>query len=103
MPLPVVPALVTGCGENRATDGPALLRRHIQDTLDLIEFANGPVTSGWGRKRAQMGHPRPFGLTHIGVGNEENLPDAFSARRATAWSDYDLRVKVTKLAGAEAS
>ena len=80
MALPVVPALVTGCGENRATDDPALLRRHIQDTLDLIEFANGPVTSGWGRKRAQMGHPRPFGLTHIEVGNEENLPDEFFAR-----------------------
>ncbi|MEU7281679.1 alpha-L-arabinofuranosidase C-terminal domain-containing protein [Streptomyces sp. NPDC045431] len=80
MPLPVVPALVTGCGQNQATDDPALLKRHIQDTLDLIEFANGPVTSEWGRKRAAMGHPRPFGLTHLAVGNEENLPDAFFAR-----------------------
>jgi alpha-L-arabinofuranosidase len=80
MPLPVVPALVTGCGQNRATDDPALLRRHIQDTLDLIEFANGPATSPWGRKRAEMGHPAPFGLTHIGVGNEENLPDEYFAR-----------------------
>ncbi|GAA3045190.1 alpha-L-arabinofuranosidase C-terminal domain-containing protein [Streptomyces roseofulvus] len=80
MPLPVVPALVTGCGQNQATDDPALLKRHIQDTLDLIEFANGPVTSPWGRKRAEMGHPKPFGLTHLGVGNEENLPDAFFAR-----------------------
>ncbi|MEJ3746153.1 alpha-L-arabinofuranosidase C-terminal domain-containing protein [Actinomycetes bacterium KLBMP 9797] len=79
MPLPVVPALVTGCGQNRATDDEALLRRHIQDTLDLIEFANGPVTSTWGKLRADMGHPRPFGLTHIGVGNEENLPDQFFA------------------------
>ncbi|GAA2502276.1 alpha-L-arabinofuranosidase C-terminal domain-containing protein [Winogradskya humida] len=79
MPLPVVPALVTGCGQNRATDDPALLRRHIQDTLDLIEFANGPVTSTWGRVRAKMGHPRPFGLTSIAVGNEENLPDAYWA------------------------
>ncbi|HZB33124.1 MAG TPA: alpha-L-arabinofuranosidase C-terminal domain-containing protein [Streptosporangiaceae bacterium] len=80
MPLPVVPALVTGCGQNRATDDPELLRRHVQDTLDLIEFANGPVTSTWGRQRAEMGHPRPFGLTHIGIGNEENLPDAFFER-----------------------
>ncbi|CAM3299418.1 alpha-L-arabinofuranosidase C-terminal domain-containing protein [Kibdelosporangium persicum] len=80
MPLPVVPALVTGCGQNRATDDPALLQRHIQDTLDLIEFANGPVTSTWGRKRAEMGHPAPFNLTHIGVGNEENLPNEFFAR-----------------------
>ncbi|UUU35165.1 carbohydrate binding domain-containing protein [Streptomyces sp. CA-210063] len=80
MPLPVVPALVTGCGQNKATDDDALLQRHIQDTLDLIEFANGPVTSEWGKKRAQMGHPRPFHLTHLGVGNEENLPDEFFAR-----------------------
>ncbi|MFF3348568.1 alpha-L-arabinofuranosidase C-terminal domain-containing protein [Streptomyces sp. NPDC002779] len=80
MPLPVVPALVTGCGQNRATDDEALLQRHIQDTLDLIEFANGPATSTWGKKRAEMGHPRPFGLTHLAVGNEENLPDEFFAR-----------------------
>ncbi|MFI5938225.1 alpha-L-arabinofuranosidase C-terminal domain-containing protein [Actinoplanes sp. NPDC051494] len=79
MPLPVVPALVTGCGQNRATDDAALLQRHIQDTLDLIEFANGPVTSTWGRLRAQMGHLRPFGLTHVAVGNEENLPEQYFA------------------------
>ncbi|MEU6252987.1 alpha-L-arabinofuranosidase C-terminal domain-containing protein [Streptomyces sp. NPDC047043] len=80
MPLPVVPALVTGCGQNKAVDDEALLKRHVQDTLDLIEFANGPVTSEWGRKRAQMGHPKPFQLTHIEVGNEENLPNEFFAR-----------------------
>jgi len=80
MPLPVVPALVTGCGQNKAVDDPALLKRHIQDTLDLIEFANGPVTSKWGGLRAEMGHPKPFHLTHIEVGNEENLPAEFFAR-----------------------
>ncbi|MDW4906866.1 alpha-L-arabinofuranosidase C-terminal domain-containing protein [Streptomyces sp. ADMS] len=80
MPLPVVPALVTGCGQNQAVVDEALLKRHIQDTLDLIEFANGSVTSEWGRKRAQMGHPKPFRLTHIEVGNEENLPNEFFAR-----------------------
>ncbi|MFE2420161.1 alpha-L-arabinofuranosidase C-terminal domain-containing protein [Streptomyces hokutonensis] len=80
MPLPVVPALVTGCGQNKAVDDPALLKRHIQDTLDLIEFANGPVTSKWGKLRAEMGHPKPFRLTHIEVGNEENLPAEFFAR-----------------------
>lgn len=80
MPLPVVPALVTGCGQNKAVVDDALLQRHIQDTLDLIEFANGPVTSTWGKKRARMGHPKPFHLTHLGVGNEENLPAEFMAR-----------------------
>ncbi|MFC5216015.1 alpha-L-arabinofuranosidase C-terminal domain-containing protein [Streptomyces coerulescens] len=80
MPLPVVPALVTGCGQNKAVDDEALLKRHIQDTLDLIEFANGPATSKWGKVRAEMGHPRPFRLTHIEVGNEENLPNEFFDR-----------------------
>ncbi|MGW0944523.1 alpha-L-arabinofuranosidase C-terminal domain-containing protein [Streptomyces sp. NPDC002623] len=92
MPLPVVPALVTGCGQNKATVDDALLKRHIQDTLDLIEFANGPVTSTWGKKRARMGHPKPFRLTHIEVGNEENLPTEFFARfkefRAAIEAEY---------------
>jgi alpha-N-arabinofuranosidase len=47
------------------------LHEYIQDALDLIEFANGPVTSPWGRLRAQMGHPAPFHLEMIGVGNEQ--------------------------------
>ncbi|MEB8336695.1 alpha-L-arabinofuranosidase C-terminal domain-containing protein [Streptomyces endophyticus] len=80
MPLPVVPALVTGCGQNKATDDDALLKRHIQDTLDLIEFANGPTSTKWGKLRAEMGHPKPFHLTHLEVGNEENLPNEFFAR-----------------------
>ncbi|MFF7563539.1 alpha-L-arabinofuranosidase C-terminal domain-containing protein [Streptomyces pseudovenezuelae] len=97
MPLPVVPALVTGCGQNKAVVDEALLKRHIQDTLDLIEFANGPASSTWGRKRAQMGHPKPFHLTHIEVGNEENLPEEFFARfkefRAAIQAKYpDIQV-----------
>jgi alpha-N-arabinofuranosidase len=43
----------------------------IQDALDLIEFANGPVTSEWGAKRAALGHPEPFHLKMIGIGNEQ--------------------------------
>ena len=78
-PVPVLPALVTGCGQNRATVDDALLQRHIQDALDLIEFANGPATSEWGAKRAAMGHPASFGLKRIAIGNEENLPDAYFA------------------------
>jgi len=46
-------------------------KEYIQDALDLIEFANGPATSPWGKVRAQMGHPKPFHLTMIGVGNEQ--------------------------------
>jgi alpha-L-arabinofuranosidase len=44
---------------------------YIQDALDLIEFANGPVTSEWGAKRAAVGHPKLFNLKMLGVGNEQ--------------------------------
>ena len=47
------------------------LDEYIQDALDLVEFANGPVTSRWGRMRADMGHPAPFNLKMIGIGNEQ--------------------------------
>lgn len=47
------------------------LDSYIQDALDLIEFANGPVTSTWGKVRADMGHPAPFNLKYIGIGNEQ--------------------------------
>lgn len=43
----------------------------IQDALDLLEFANGPPHSPWGARRAEMGHPQPFGLHRLEIGNEE--------------------------------
>lgn len=43
---------------------------YIQDAIDLIEFANGPTNSTWGAKRAALGHPEPFHLKMIGIGNE---------------------------------
>ena len=47
------------------------LQPYIDDCLDLIEFANGPATSKWGKVRADMGHPEPFNMKYIGVGNEQ--------------------------------
>lgn len=44
---------------------------YVQDALDLIEFANGPVDSKWGALRAKMGHPEPFGMDYLSVGNEQ--------------------------------
>lgn len=44
---------------------------YIQDAIDLVEFANGSVESPWGRVRAEMGHPAPFNLKYIGIGNEQ--------------------------------
>jgi len=46
-------------------------QNYIQDALDLIEFANGPVTSKWGKLRADMGHPEPFNLELLAIGNEQ--------------------------------
>ncbi|WP_421870388.1 alpha-L-arabinofuranosidase C-terminal domain-containing protein [Marinoscillum sp.] len=47
------------------------LQPYIQDALDLIEFANGSVDTKWGKLRADMGHPEPFNMKMIGVGNEQ--------------------------------
>ena len=46
------------------------LDEYIQDALDLIEFANGSTNTQWGKLRAEMGHPEPFNLKMLGVGNE---------------------------------
>ena len=59
------------------------LDSYIQDALDLIEFANGAPTTKWGKVRADMGHPEPFNLKYLGVGNEQwDYKDnpAFTAR-----------------------
>jgi len=69
-PLPILNAGMA-CQFNTAEVVPLdELQPYIQDALDLIEFANGPATSVWGKKRAEMGHPAPFKMTMIGVGNE---------------------------------
>jgi len=47
------------------------LEPYVQDALDLIEFANGDASTKWGKVRADMGHPEPFNLKMIGVGNEQ--------------------------------
>ena len=47
------------------------LEPYIEDALDLIEFANGPITSTWGKIHADMGHPAPFNLKMIAIGNEQ--------------------------------
>ncbi len=46
------------------------LDQYIQDALDAIEYANGPVTSVWGAARARNGHPEPFNMKYIEIGNE---------------------------------
>ncbi|HEX8465816.1 MAG TPA: alpha-L-arabinofuranosidase C-terminal domain-containing protein [Abditibacterium sp.] len=47
---------------------------YVQDALDAIEYANGPVTSKWGALRAKNGHPKPFNLKLLQIGNENGGP-----------------------------
>jgi alpha-L-arabinofuranosidase len=60
------------------------LQPYVQDALDLIEFANGPTTSVWGAKRAAMGHPEPFNMKLLGVGNEQWGPQYIERYKAFA-------------------
>jgi len=87
--LPVVPAAVS-CQNSGGTwriggtgqKGIPLdeLNEYTQEILDLIEYANGPVTSTWGAKRAEAGHPKPFNLEYVGIGNEDKITDVFRER-----------------------
>lgn len=70
-PLPILNCGMS-CQFNTAEVVPfGQLDTYIQDALDLIEFANGAVETTWGKKRAEMGHPAPFNMKYIGVGNEQ--------------------------------
>ncbi len=53
-----------------SVDDPAF-QEYLQDALDLIEFANGDISTTWGALRAEMGHPEPFHLEFLGIGNEQ--------------------------------
>ena len=88
-PLPVLPAAVC-CQNSGGSWGIGGTGQHgltmqemgdyIQDVLDLIEYANGPANSVWGAKRAAAGHPLPFNLKYIGIGNEDQQSDTFRER-----------------------
>ena len=70
-PLPVVSCGLSCQYESNEVVPLDELEPYIQDALDLIEFANGDTTTVWGKVRAQMGHPEPFNLKMIGIGNEQ--------------------------------
>jgi len=85
-PLPVVTAGVScqhaGHSPGRGQEGLPLqeMPGYVQDVLDLIEWANGPAGSPWGSVRAAAGHPEPFGLKYLGVGNEDAITPLFQER-----------------------
>ena len=76
-PLPVISCGLSCQFQNPDPTKPGVhvpvdaLDEYIQDALDLVEFANGDVTTKWGKVRADMGHPEPFNLKFLGVGNEQ--------------------------------
>ncbi len=74
-PLPVISCGMACQFENDDEDNPHAplkdLKPYVDDALDLIEFANGPVTSKWGAVRASLGHPEPFNMHYLAVGNEQ--------------------------------
>ena len=88
-PLPVLPAAVScqntgGTWRIGGTGQKAIpmeqMQDYIQEVLDLVEWANGPVTSAWGAKRALAGHPAPFNLQYVGIGNEDKITPEFEER-----------------------
>lgn len=70
-PLPILNCGMA-CEFNSSETAPlSQIQEYVQDALDLIEFANGPASTPWGKLRGEMGHPAPFHLEMIGVGNEQ--------------------------------
>ena len=88
-PLPILPCGVSCQGTNggwgmktQAQDVVPMseMDEWLQDALDLIEWANGDVNTTWGKKRAEQGHPAPFNLKYLGIGNEEKITKEFEER-----------------------
>jgi len=89
-PLPVVHSGLL-CQMREVMDEPLTLeetRAYAQDLLDLIEFANGGTDTQWGALRAEMGHPEPFNLKYLGIGNE-NLDKVY-------WERFDILYEIVK-------
>lgn len=84
-----VPVLAAGVPCQNSSDGGSGqqfgipmedMDEYVQDVLDLIEYANGSVNTVWGKKRAEAGHPKPFNLKYVGIGNEDLISDVFEER-----------------------
>ena len=89
-PVPILPCGVSCQGTNggwgmrgQAQDVVPMseMDEWVQDALDLIDWANGdPATNKWAKMRAEAGHPAPFGLKYLGLGNEEKISPEFEER-----------------------
>ena len=89
-PVPILPSGVSCQGVNGGWNFPQKqnqwvvpmedMDEWVAEALDLIEWANGDVTTKWGKVRAEAGHPEPFGLKYLGIGNEERISPEFIER-----------------------
>ena len=89
-PVPILPCGVSCQGTNggwnmwptQAQDACPMedMDEWTQDALDLIEWANGDASTKWGKVRADAGHPAPFNLKYLGLGNEEKISPEFEER-----------------------
>ncbi len=85
-PLPVLPAGVpcqnSSDGGHGQQGGIPMcdMDDYVQEVLDLIEWANGDKNTKWGKIRAEAGHPEPFNLKYVGIGNEDLITDIFEER-----------------------
>ena len=89
-PLPILPAGVSCQGANggwgmkgQAQDVVPMseMDEWVDECIDLIEWANGdPATNKWAKMRAEAGHPKPFNLKYLGIGNEERISPEFCER-----------------------
>ncbi len=76
--MKATPLFVVNCGLSHKEAVPLdALEPWVQDALDAIEYANGPVTSKWGATRASNGHPKPFHLRYVEIGNENGMFNGF--------------------------
>lgn len=111
LPLPVVHAGLL-CQARETYEAPipmAELDAYIEDVLDLIEFARGDVDTEWGSLRAKMGHPDPFDLRYLAIGNENwgdvyfNRYEVISAAVKEKWPDITTIVAAGPVADNGAS
>ena len=89
-PLPILPCGVSCQGtnggwgmKNQAQDVVPMseMDEWVAEAIDLIEWANGdPATNKWAKMRAEAGHPKPFNLKYLGLGNEERISPEFAER-----------------------
>jgi len=85
------PLFVINCGMSHRENVPMdQMAEWVQDALDAIEYANGPVESKWGSLRAKHGHPAPFGLKYLEIGNENGGP-AYQERYALFYDAVKAR------------